>query len=122
MVRDAEAHAAEDARKREEIEVRNRVDSAHYEAEKILREQGDTLPEHVRAELAEKSSAAKRALDSGNVDAMRAALQDLQQTLLSVGQAAYGTPQAGPHEPPGSNGRGGTPTPQGTVEGEYREV
>ena len=57
MVRDAEAHAAEDARRREEIELRNRADSAHYEAEKILREQGDKLAERVRAELAEKSSA-----------------------------------------------------------------
>jgi molecular chaperone DnaK len=122
MVRDAEAHAAEDARKREEIELRNRADSAHYEAEKILREQGDKLPEPVRVQLAEKSSAVKRALDGGNVDGIQSALQDLQQALLSVGQAAYGTPQAGSSETPGTNGHGGSPTPEGTVEGEYREV
>jgi molecular chaperone DnaK len=122
MVRDAEAHAAEDARKREEIELRNRADSAHYEAEKILREQGDKLPEPVRVQLAEKSSAVKRALDGRNVDGIRSALQDLQQAMLSVGQAAYGTPQAGPSQTPGTNGHGGSPTPEGTVEGEYREV
>jgi molecular chaperone DnaK len=122
MVRDAEAHAAEDARKREEIELRNRADSAHYEAEKILREQGDKLPEPVRVQLAEKSSAVKRALEGRNVDGIRSALQDLQQAMLSVGQAAYGTPQAGPSQTPGTNGHGGSPTPEGTVEGEYREV
>ena len=46
MVKDAEEHAAEDARRREEIEVRNHADSAHYQAEKMLREQGDKMPEH----------------------------------------------------------------------------
>src|ERR671938_213445 len=68
MVRDAEEHAAEDQRRREEIEVKNQTDNAHYQAEKILREQGDNLPEQVRVQLAEKSSAAKRALDGGDVD------------------------------------------------------
>ena len=90
MVRDAEAHAAEDARRREEIEVRNQADSAHYQAEKLLREQGATLPEQVRSQVAEKSAAVKRALDANDVSAMRSAMQALQQAMLAVGQAAYG--------------------------------
>jgi molecular chaperone DnaK len=122
MVRDAEAHAAEDARRREEIELRYRADSAHYEAERILREQGDKLAEHVRAELAEKSSAVKRALDANDADAMRSALEALQRAMLTAGQSVYGTPQGGPSETPGTNGHSGSPTPEGTVEGEYREV
>src|ERR1700730_12645273 len=118
MVRDAEAHAAEDARRREEIEVRNQADSAHYQAEKLLREQGATLPEQVRGQVAEKSAAVKRALDANDVSAMRSAMQELQQAMMAVGQAAYG----GGNGHAGPNGQAGTPTPEGAVEGEYRAV
>src|SRR5207237_486741 len=81
--------------KRHEIELRNLADSAHYEAEKILREQGDKLPEPLRAQVAEQSSAVKRALDANDVDAMRSALEALQRTMMNVGQSVYGTPQGG---------------------------
>jgi molecular chaperone DnaK len=118
MVRDAEAHAAEDARRREEIEVRNQADSSHYQAEKILREQGASLPEQVRSDVAEKSAALKRAVDANDLEAMRSARAALQQALMAVGQAAYG----GGDGHTGPNGSTGTPTPEGAVEGEYREV
>jgi molecular chaperone DnaK len=123
MVKDAEEHAEDDRRRREEIELRNHADSAHYQAEKLLREQGDKIPEQVRTQVAEKSSAVKRALDANDLDGMRTSLEELQQAMMAVGQAAYG---GGPSEPgePGANGaegEGGSGT-QGTVEGEYREV
>ncbi|MBV9599420.1 MAG: Hsp70 family protein, partial [Chloroflexi bacterium] len=123
MVKDAEEHAADDARRREEIEVRNHADSAHYQAEKMLREQGDKMPEELRTQVAEKSSAVKRALDANDVDAMKSSLEELQQAMMAVGQAVYGGGgQGGPSEP-GPNGEGGGPeAPSGTVEGEYREV
>src|SRR3982075_3183767 len=119
MVKDAEAHAGEDARRREEIEVRNQADTAHYQAEKLLREQGASLPEHVRNDIAERSAEVKRALDANDVAAMRSAMEALQQALMAVGQAAYGGNGHG--GPNGANGSG-TPTPEGAVEGEYREV
>jgi molecular chaperone DnaK len=124
MVKDAEEHAADDARRREEIEVRNRADSAHYQAEKMLREQGDKMPEQLRIQVAEKSSAVKRALDAGDVEVMKTALEELQQAMMAVGQAVYGGggPTDEPPTEPGSNGQGGPGSPQGTVEGEYREV
>ncbi len=123
MVKDAEEHAEDDRRRREEIELRNQADSAHYQAEKLLREQGDKIPEQARIQVAEKSSAVKRALDANDGDGMRTALQELQQAMLAVGQAAYGGGEAGPGQEPGPNGQGGTgSTEQGTVEGEYREV
>jgi molecular chaperone DnaK len=121
MVREAEAHAAEDQRHREEIELRNQADNAHYQAEKILREQGGTLPEHVRAQVAEKSSAVKRALDANDVAGMRSALQELQQAMLQVGQTAYAGAAAG-SAGASPNGSADAGTPAGTVEGEYREV
>jgi molecular chaperone DnaK len=124
MVKDAEEHAEDDRRRREEIELRNHADNAHYQAEKILREQGDKIPEQVRITLAEKSSAVKHALDANDTAAMRTALDELQQAMMAVGQAAYGGSggEAGPSEPSGPNGQGGSGTHEGTVEGEYREV
>jgi molecular chaperone DnaK len=116
MVREAEVHAAEDARRREEIEVRNQADSMHYQAEKLLREQGTSLPEQVRSQVAEKSAAVKRALDANDLDGMRSTMQELQQAMMAVGQAAYGGGNG--H----ADGQSGKPTPEGAVEGEYREV
>src|SRR5216683_432491 len=125
MVKDAEEHAADDARRREEIEIRNHADSAHYQAEKMLREQGDKMPEQLRVQVAEKSSTVKRALDANDLEAMKTAMEELQQAMMAVGQAVYGGGQAeggAPPEEPGANGQGGPGSPSGTVEGEYREV
>src|SRR5438552_1600940 len=125
MVKDAEEHAADDARRREEIEIRNHADSAHYQAEKMLREQGDKMPEQLRTQVAEKSSAVKRALDANDTEGMKTAMEELQQAMMAVGQAVYGAGEgAAPSEPsePGANGQGGPGSPSGTVEGEYREV
>src|SRR6478736_1877166 len=99
MVKDAEEHAADDARRREEIEVKNHADSAHYQAEKMLREQGDKMPENLRTQLAEKSSAVKRALDANDVDGMRTSLEELQQAMMAVGQAVYGGGSGEPGAP-----------------------
>ena len=83
------------------------------------------MPEAVRTQLAEKSSAVKRALDANDLEAMKTALEELQQAMMAVGQAVYGS--GAPTEPgePGQNGQGGPGqggSPSGTVEGEYREV
>src|SRR3712207_3785522 len=100
MVKDAEAHADEDRRRRDEIETRNKADNAHYQAEKLLREQGDKIPEQVRSQVAEKSAAVKRALDANDCDGIRTSLTELEQAMLAVGQAAYGGAAEGPTEEP----------------------
>jgi len=126
MVKDAEEHAEDDRRRREEIELRNHADSAHYQAEKLLRDEGEKMPEQVRVQLAEKSSAVKRALDANDLEAMKTALEELQQAMMAVGQAVYGSGAPGEPGQPGPNGQGGPEgpggSPSGTVEGEYREV
>ncbi len=124
MVKDAEEHADDDRRRREEIELRNQADNAHYQAEKILREQGDKIPEQMRTDLAAKSSEVKRALDANDVEGMRSSLAELQQAMMAAGSAAYGS-QGGAESgetPGGASPDGGSGTPEGTVEGEYREV
>src|SRR5437868_2076575 len=116
MVKDAEEHAEEDRRRRDEIELHNQADSAHYQAEKLLRDQGDKMPEQVRVQVAEKSSAVKRALDANDADGMRTALQELQQAMMAVGQAVYGGGAGAPEEPGenGEGGQGGTGSTSGT--------
>ena len=117
MVRDAEANASEDARRREEIEVRHQADTAHYQGEKLLRDQGGNLSEPLRADVAEKSAALQRALDANDADAMRSSMAALQQAMLAIGQAAYGAPG----EPRDGQDQGRAPG-AAAVEGEYREV
>ncbi len=104
------------------MEVKNHADSAHYQAEKMLREQGDKMPENLRTQVAEKSSAVKRALDANDIDGMKTAMEELQQAMMAVGQAVYGGGADGGPSEPGQDRHSGPETPSGTVEGEYREV
>jgi molecular chaperone DnaK len=128
MVREAESHAAEDQRKREEIEARNQADSLAYQAEKLMREQGEKVPADLKGEIEGKIAAVRSALQSGEVGQIKSATEDLSMALQRVGQAVYGGagaaggPEAGPQGGPGGQGPQGGQGPEGTVEGEFREV
>ncbi|MBM4418107.1 MAG: molecular chaperone DnaK [Chloroflexi bacterium] len=125
MVREAEAHREDDARRREEIEERNRTDSLIYQAEKLLRENADKIAAELRSEVEGKVAAARSALTSGDVNTIRSAQTDLAQTLQKVGTAAYqsGTaPQDGASTSSGSSAGASSGGQTGTVEGEFREV
>ncbi|HYU21085.1 MAG TPA: molecular chaperone DnaK [Chloroflexota bacterium] len=128
MVQEAEAHAEEDRRRREEIEDRNRADSLAYQAEKIIRESGDKLPPELKTEVEEKTKTLREALAGTEIGPIREGMQALQSALEQAGQAVYAAQQAaggdgqpGEGQPGGAAGgpAGGRP---GTVEGEYREV
>jgi len=121
LQKEAELHAEEDRRRREEIETRNMADSMAYNAEKILREQADKVPADLRSEVEGKVAALRSALQSGGVDQIRSAMTELSESLQKIGAAAYG--QAGPEAaPPGAEGGESAPPEEGTVEGEFREV
>jgi len=122
LQKEAELHAEEDRRRREEIETRNMADSMAYNAEKILREQADKVPADLRSEVEGKVAALRSALQSGTVDQIRSAMTELSESLQKIGAAAYG--QAGPEAaPPGAEGgEPSAPPEEGTVEGEFREV
>ena len=83
MVRDAEAHAEEDRRRREEAEVRNTADSLVYQTEKLLRDQGDRVPVGDRDQLETAIRTLKEALDGSDLDAIRSGTE----TLATAGQA-----------------------------------
>ena len=127
MRREAEQHSAEDAKRREEIEVRNSADSLAYTAEKTLRDYKDKIPADVNQEIESKIASVKSALQGQDIDSIRNAVQELSQAMQKVGASVYQEPgqpppsEEGPggEEPGGEEPGGGE---EGTVEGEFREV
>jgi len=129
MQREAEMHAAEDAQRRDEVEARNQADTLAYNAERTLREHKDKIPADLNKEVEDKIAAVRSALQGKDVESLKRATQDLNETLQKVGQAVYRQqpPPGGPQPPPpGSQppppGGGGKEGGEGTVEGEFREV
>jgi len=126
---EAEAHAAEDTKKREEIEARNMADNLAYTAERTLREQGDKVPSDLKEELDGKIAAVKSALSGSDVEQINRSAQELSEVLQKVGAAVYGQAgqagHAGAPPPPGGEETGAEEPgkgDEGTVEGEFREV
>jgi molecular chaperone DnaK len=121
MVREAELHADEDRSKKEEAETKNIADNMAYNAEKTMREQGDKIPADLRSEVEGKIAGVRSALQGSDTQQVRRALDELQASLQKVGAAVYGQAGAGAGRPPGDVPPG-EPPPDGTVEGEFREV
>ena len=122
MVREAEQHSDEDRRRREEIELRNNADSLAYTAERTLGEQGDKVPADVRDEVTSKVAAVRSALQSGDVTSIRSATEELSRSVQRIGQSVYGAGAGAAGEGGPTGGASETKGPEGTVEGEFREV
>jgi len=124
MSREAEVHAAEDAKHREEIETRNTADNMAYTAEKTLRDYKDKIPSDLNKEIESKVAAVRSALQGKDINSIRQATQELSNAMQKVGASVYQQQQQPPPPPPGSQpppgGKGGGE--EGTVEGEFREV
>jgi molecular chaperone DnaK len=116
MVREAEEHAGEDQRRREEAELKNRADNLAYQAERMLRESGDRVPSEVKLEIENQVQTIRRALEQNDVSTLRGAAESLERAMQRAGAAAQ--PQG---EPVGA-ASGGQGSPSDTVEGEFREV
>jgi len=123
MVKESEQHAAEDQRRKERVEARNMADSMIYQAEKILREQGDKVPANVKSDVESKISSLRGILDTGGTDELRNKAQELGMALQQIGAAMY--EQAGPSTPPPGE-EGGPPPDEGgdedIIEGEFKEA
>ncbi len=113
MVRDAETHAAEDKARRERIELKNQADNMAYQAEKTLQDLGEQVSADQKSQVEGLISSLRDAVSREDEAGMRSGMQDLQQALMQIGQAAYGQ---------GANGAGpqsGNGKDEGVVEGEY---
>ncbi|MFC1993857.1 molecular chaperone DnaK [Chloroflexota bacterium] len=122
MKHEADAHNAEDAKRREEIEARNMADTLAYNAEKTLREQeGDKVPSDLRTEVEGKIAAVRSALSGSDVQEINRTGQELSEAMQKVGAAVYQQAESPPSE--GEEGEGEPDKKdEGTVEGEFREV
>ena len=117
MRREAEQHAGEDAKRKEEVEVRNSADSLAYTAEKTLRDYGDKVPADVKQGIDAKIASVKSSLQGQDIDSIRNAMQELSQAIQKVGESVDQQPE---QPPPGGEEPG--EGEEGTVEGEFREV
>ncbi|MDP6043448.1 MAG: molecular chaperone DnaK [Dehalococcoidales bacterium] len=130
LQKEAELHATEDAKRREEVEARNNADTLAYTAEKTLREQKDKIPADLNQEVEAKVAAVRSALQGADTNTIQQAAKELSEVIQKVGAAVYQQQQPPPsgEEPPpegeappepeeGEGGEG-----EGTVEGEFREV
>ena len=94
MVREAEAHAEEDRKRRETVEMRNTADTLAFSTEKILKENADQLTDDVKKPVEEALAKLKEALTGDDNDAVKAAMDDLNQKASAMGQAMYAAAQA----------------------------
>ncbi|WP_454778615.1 molecular chaperone DnaK [Georgenia muralis] len=107
MVKEAEAHAAEDHKRREEAELRNTAEQQVYSTEKLLTDNADKLPEEVSTEVRGAVDALKKALEGDDVEAVKTAQADLTTKSQKIGEALYaqqaseGAPAGGPQGAPG---------------------
>jgi len=94
MMRDAEEHAEEDRRRREEAETRNLAESLQYQTEKFLAENGDKLPEDKRTELTDALGELRSALGGSDISAIKAAQEKVARISQEAGGAMYAQQQA----------------------------
>jgi len=99
MVRDAEKFAEEDKKRREEAEVRNNADSLIHATERQLEENGDKVDAAIKSEIETALTEAKAAVESGDIEAMKAKTQSLTEAAMKLGQAIYEKEQAAAASP-----------------------
>jgi len=126
MMKDAEAHADEDRKRREEIEVRNNADAAVFTAEKSLRDYGDKVSGEVKSGIEAKIQDVNAAKGTDDIERIKTATGELLQAMQGIGAAMYGDAGAATGASPDGAGpqagATGAPADENTVEGEYKEV
>ena len=124
MVREAEQHKAEDARRKEIVDTRNQADSLAYQIEKSLLDLGDKVDGATRGDLEAKINDLRDAVKTDDVTRMQRTMEALQQASMKLGEAMYARESgATPGAAPGGNGAGASSTGQeDVVEGEFTEA
>ena len=100
MVKEAEAHAAEDKKRREEADVRNQAENLAYQAEKALADAGDKVPEDVKTEVTTAVGELRTALEGTDLEAVKTKQTALAGVIQKIGEAVYAADQAAAAEAP----------------------
>src|SRR5947207_5769142 len=133
MVKDAEAHAAEDKKRRELVEAKNQADALVHTTEKAAQEAGDKVPAGEREAVQSAIQALKDVLDSEDVEQIKAKTEALAQVAMKLGEAMYkaqqaaggdagGGPQGGAGPGGAAGGPGGGPGSDKVVDADFEEV
>ena len=109
MVKDAEAHAEEDRKRREAVDMRNEGDALVFRTEKLLAENAEAIGEDVKAPVVEATEKLKEALKGEDNDAVKAAIDDLNTKAAAMGQAIYAAAQAKAQESAPADGESAAP-------------
>ena len=94
MVREAEEHAAEDKKRREEADTRNQAEQAVYSTEKLLKDEADKISEATREAVQKDVDAVKEALKGDDIEAVKTAMATLSESGMKIGQEIYAKQQA----------------------------
>ena len=94
MVREAEEHAAEDKKRREEADTRNQAEQAVYSTEKLLKDEADKISEATREAVQKDVDAVKEALKGDDIEAVKTAMETLSESGMKIGQEIYAKQQA----------------------------
>ena len=122
-VKEAEQFAADDKKKREEVDIRNGADQMVFQTEKMLKENGDKLPADVKSDAEAKLADLKTAVQSGNVDDIKAKQEALSQVFEKMYQAAAAAQQAAGAQPGADAGAANEkPNDDGVVDADFKEV
>ena len=122
-VKEAEQFAADDKKKREEVDIRNGADQMVFQTEKMLKENGDKLPADVKTEAESKLADLKTAVQSGNVDDIKAKQEALSQVFEKMYQAAAAAQQTAGAQPGADAGATNEkPNDDGVVDADFKEV
>ena len=128
MVKDAESHAAEDKRRKEEVEERNLADSAAYRSEKSIADLGDKITPEQKSELESKIADVRAALSTDDVARIKSSREALEQAFYKVTESIYRPGASGATDGANPDFGGGTGQTEqegphdDTIEGEYKEM
>ncbi len=119
MVKDAESHAEEDKKRKDEIEVRNQVDSLAYSTEQTVKDLGDKVPEDQKKAVDEAVAEAKTALDGSDIEAIKKAGEKLTEVGQKLAEIVYADAQA---QTADNNGAAGNSSEPDVVDADYEVV
>jgi molecular chaperone DnaK len=123
MAKEAEAHAAEDKEKREEIEARNSLDGLVYNIEKMLKDSGDKVQASDKTDVESALADAKKVLaENGSSSDMKSAHEKLTQASHKLAEAMYKSEQSGTPPPPPQDGSAPPPPKEDVVDAEFVDV
>ena len=123
MVKDAEAHAAEDAQRKEEVETRNNADSLVNATQQTLDELGDKAPADAKAAAESAIAEAKSALEGNDIEAIKASVEKLQQAGYKLAEVVYSQNGGDPAAAAAAGAQGGAaPADDDTIEADYEVV